>query len=502
MIATLGVLLVTSLLLAAAFAAAEGDISLSHRDSTAKQAYYAALAGVQQYEYHLQANPNYWEGCEAPSGTLEEEPAERYEVTPLLSEAAESKYGITKCTASKPFESLIEPTGAAANTFRIESTGYAGKSKRSIAATFQVTGFLNYVYFTQYETEDPGLYKAPSGCADKYHNERPSSCTSIAFVTGDAVNGPMHTDDAADICGSPTFGRKGHEPPDVVQFNRGTYSPSGCSNTPTYHTKTGSYTKGNELIPPESDKSLARYVEPAYRLTGVTRILLKGETLEVTKEGGSPEVVPWPPNGLIYVQSSSCTYQFNQEEADTEEEEQKSAGCGNVYVKGEYSKPLTIGAENDVIIDGNIHPAGTTLGQPPTGTVTLGLIANNYVRIYHPIVEEVCKYYWWSGERVCHGNNGAGSLHDPWIYAAILSTRHSFVVDNYDLGEPLGELNVYGAIAQKYRGIVGGTNLFGEHGYIKDYIYDERLAVDEPPFFLSPLNAGWKVARETTVGSG
>jgi hypothetical protein len=96
--------------------------------------------------------------------------------------------------------------------------------------------------------------------------------------------------------------------------------------------------------------------------------------------------------------------------------------------------------------------------------------------------------------------HGWGSLENPWIYAGILSTTNSFVVDNFNCGEKqLGDLHVYGAIAQNYRGIVGTV---GATGYIKDYKYDSRLAVDEPPYFLSPLNAGWKVARETSPTGG
>jgi hypothetical protein len=68
-------------------------------------------------------------------------------------------------------------------------------------------------------------------------------------------------------------------------------------------------------------------------------------------------------------------------------------------------------------------------------------------------------------------------------------------VDNYGCGKHLGELNVYGAIAQKFRGPVG---LVSGQGYDKEYIYDERLATDEPPYFLSPLNAGWEIERETS----
>jgi len=275
-----------------------------------------------------------------------------------------------------------------------------------------------------------------------------------------------------------------------------------------------------------------------------------------------------------------------------------------------------------VIINGEIYPFGD-LGGEPTGTATLGLIANNYVRIYHPVGEtyegsgpelegpsrkelvkaepksaylgkalqvevikessseykvvvrnaaseikqeitkikeakelvnhsssyvefEAGKKYSqgeklkespakWLDEK-CNQNgqgeteqfsstakeceytntteecdapslnkaedtlHGWGSMENPWIYAAILSTTHSFVVDNYNCGaKQLGNLNVYGAIAQNYRGIVGTV---GATGYIKDYKYDSRLAVDEPPYFLSPLNAGWKVARETAPSGG
>jgi hypothetical protein len=45
-------------------------------------------------------------------------------------------------------------------------------------------------------------------------------------------------------------------------------------------------------------------------------------------------------------------------------------------------------------------------------------------------------------------------------------------------------------------GTTGGT------GYLKNYNYDERLATDEPPYFLAPLKAGWKIIRETAPTQG
>ena len=161
---------------------------------------------------------------------------------------------------------------------------------------------------------------------------------------------------------------------------------------------------------------------------------------------------------------------------------------GNVYVHGTYSKSLTIAGENDVIINGELYPTSVEgkLGSEPSGTAVLGLLASHYVRIYHPCSS---------------GTNGVGSLSNPWIYAAILSTAHSFIVDNFNCGKELGKLHVYGAIAQNYRGAVG-TGGGGSTGYIKDYKYDDRLATDEPPYFLQPLKAGWKVIRQTAPTAG
>ncbi len=88
MMIALGVMFVTSLLLVAAFTAANGDIHLSYTDTTQKQAYYAALAGVQQYEFQLQTNPNYWQTCETPKSSVIEEASEKYEVTLLPASSA------------------------------------------------------------------------------------------------------------------------------------------------------------------------------------------------------------------------------------------------------------------------------------------------------------------------------------------------------------------------------------------------------------------------------
>jgi hypothetical protein len=511
MMIVLGVMLVTSALLVAAFTGSSEDVHLSHRDTIEKQAYYAALAGVQEYEYKLESNPDYWQTCEEPAATVSAPSAaeadQRYEDKVLVASTAPAT--IKKCTASNPFESAIESKGALTNTFRIESVGCAGTlelksctgqptstvATRKLIATFQVTGFLNYIYYTQYENQDPETYGANAtekkACTN-YRNVREAEeaahpgleCHNIYFGSEDAVNGPMHTNDTANVCGGSTFGRESHEPPDLVEIDRKTNT--SCGGTATFYTASKTYEVGQDVTPPESDASLNTYVESANRFEGRTELELKGTTIAVTTLNASTgkketKTIEWPSNGLIFIRSRGCQYtEFEQEGTDTATTYEEEAKCGSVYVHGTYSKSLTIGAETDLIINGNITPTGIANGSAPTGTTALGLIATRDVRIYHPCSSNV---------------NGAGSLKNPWIYAAILSTSHSFLVDNYRCGAGLGELNVYGAIAQKFRGIVG---ILGGSGYAKNYIYDERLATEEPPYYLSPFKAGWKIVRLTS----
>src|ERR1700693_4566016 len=60
MIFALMVLFVAGLLAAAAFMATNEDVTLTRTYSNQQKAYFAALAGLDEYKYELSANPNYW----------------------------------------------------------------------------------------------------------------------------------------------------------------------------------------------------------------------------------------------------------------------------------------------------------------------------------------------------------------------------------------------------------------------------------------------------------
>jgi hypothetical protein len=85
------------------------------------------------------------------------------------------------------------------------------------------------------------------------------------------------------------------------------------------------------------------------------------------------------------------------------------------------------------------------------------------------------------------------------IEAAILSLRHSFVVQNWHSGQYLGSLHVLGALGQKLRGPVGANNPNNgqKYGYVKDYEYDTRYKNIQPPYFLKPAANLWQVLTVT-----
>ena len=127
----------------------------------------------------------------------------------------------------------------------------------------------------------------------------------------------------------------------------------------------------------------------------------------------------------------------------------------------------------------------------------LGLIADNFIRVYHPIGNQPLG----TNSTPCSGTDSA-VLKNLTINAMLLSLQHSFVVDQYNCGGNLGTLTVNGGIAQDFRGPVGtGSNGNVSTGYAKAYTYDDRLRYEEPPHFIDPVQGSWRVSRQTECDS-
>jgi hypothetical protein len=416
--------------------------------------------------------------------------------------------GKPSCSTADPVGSMLETTGANIGTFRIRSTGYSGKTQASIVATYKQASFLDYIYFTQLETSDPVSYGFPNPSAaltgaydqcQKFRREGRQSqsipnsggqfCTQIVFVSGDSIDGPLHTNDDLLVCGSPSFGRSAA---DVIEVSS---PPVGWSNggggsgaSPDFN---GPFvTNAPVLTPPPTNGELRNIAGPANTYTGATKFALSGNNMTITTSAGATiGPVEVPTNGVVYVQNGAgCSSSYSPFTATYP----AGSGCGNAHVSGSYTGQLTIAAENDIVIDDDITRSGTA--------AILGLVANNFVRIKHPLCPSNnlgCSNGTITSETLssCNsGVNGTGSNSNLRIDAAILAIDHSFIVDHYDCGASLGELEVNGAIAQKFRGPVGTT---GGTGYIKDYNYDDRLRYLEPPHFFDPVESAWHVQRET-----
>jgi hypothetical protein len=206
-------------------------------------------------------------------------------------------------------------------------------------------------------------------------------------------------------------------------------------------------------------------------------------------------------------------------------------GSGNVYVEGTLNARVTLAAQDNIIVTGDLLMNGTAAGAVATGTPMLGLVAQNSVAVYHPssrdfttpstITNAASQFTPSNKSGTCNTTvgglpsssstatamtcvwtttksfktNGLTDYHDSpypgsssgstfhrWIYASIQTLQHSFWVQNYKHGNFQGTLSVRGSIAQRWRGIVGSGGSSGT-GYLKDYSYDSRLKFSAPPYF-------------------
>lgn len=465
-------LTIGSLLTIAALAAATGDLPSSRKAQDRKAAYAAAESGLDYYKYKLSLNNDLWKTCYSTTAKAVPDSNETYTLTPIPAN------GATACSSSTPEASMID---SRTGSFRVKSTGTAGGVKRTIVATFRRKSFLDFIYYTTFETTDPPLYPTPSSSrtaswastnCQQPRASRPDDCDDIQFSGADKINGPLHTDDDILACGATTFGRAGQNPPDRIEVSGpspGWSRPSGCSGSPTWN---GTLSTGVAALGmPTSNATLAAAAGITY--SGTTNILLKGNVMDVTNSSGvTTSNVALPGNGVIYVKTgtSGCS----RTDLPTNPDYTTRDGCANVYVSGNYNKDLTIGSDKDIIIIGDV--LRTRVGAVASD-VELGLIATSYVRIKHP---------------TSNGNNVAPVMTDVTIEAAIMSVQHSFIVDNWNEGARMGTLSVFGAIAQKFRGPVGTTS---PSGYTKDYTYDDRMHYRNPPAFLDAVSAAWQVVR-------
>jgi len=504
------VLLATSILASATFAAVGGDIPFSRASQDRKQAYAAAEAGVEYYLYQLTRDNDFWKTCDtAPGPAGQPNPvnqpnpgtARRWRTLTGTTDARFSiellpANGEPLCevaTAAQPTRAADTMIDKASGTFRIRATGESRGIRRSIVTTFRRNSFLDFIYFTDYEALDPLTFTSQSdrdtatALCVKYREERNQNAwcsqsphnVNITFPDWDRINGPLHTnDDSLLTCGSPVFGREDRN--DAIEIV-GTEPPawrSSCSGTPRFEGVVRQ--PWEHLDVPPSNETLKEAALPGYLFHGQTRITLKGTAMDVVTRNPSNVTqtithtdLALPSNGVIFVEKvGTCSI-----DSPVRIKYNAGNGCAVLTVRGDYADSLTLGSRDDILIDGDIE-------ETDGSDSVLGLIAQRFVRVKHGVNDS------------CGSNISSQTMDDVTIEAAILALNDSFIVDNWQCGNELDTLSVTGAIAQRFRGPVGtfsGSSL--NSGYAKNYVYDDRLRYRSPPYFVEPVKASWKVVR-------
>jgi hypothetical protein len=429
----------------------------------------------------------------------------------------------------------VQPNG----TIKLTVTGSAGKRTRTLRSDIRRIGFLDNLYFSDFETKDPDSYRtyfpydtngdgdvddvldgrdktwagAPgNNCANKYYGTRSTSCTNIQFAN-DVLSGPVHSNDKILICNNAVFNAK-------VETARGRRTNDCASTAGTTFARTGDPKLVSAIEMPRTNSSLitqtAATTSPRGCLfVGETKIVIRGNTMRVTSPWTRSTPVcqkdtwtPLPANGVVYVDTAVVGVagdpnNWTSAEAkpcDNTGAKSNSVGypvtneahwdypCGrgDVFIQEEAGDQanglngrLTVAAKGDLYITDDLEYApGTDIA----GGSLLGLIAENNVYYWHPIDA--------AGANLAVTGT---TFKNRNVDAAMLSVLHSVTTMNYFAGSTLEKLNISGNMTQKYRGIVKR----GSAGYDKNYLYDQRLLYDAPPHFLEPTISQFTAKRIT-----
>jgi Tfp pilus assembly protein PilX len=541
-------------MIATATTVAVAGIKKSSSDSDWNAALSAAYAGVEDYEARLSNDTSY------------------------------TKYGNPAAPFSSTSPTLVLPTGGATNAafgtgtagtwaavpggdgrsayryevdaskyydtgvIRVRATGKVGSAVRSVTASIRQQGFIDFLYFTDYEIQDPVLTNADPGTCVKHAWEgRPTSrtnlCGEIAFDGGDSIDGPAHSNDTMRICqatftkqpstSNPTSGLRYTRTDSTGASCGGQTFPAGVTQ-PSFTSTIGMpSTNAQQKAATQYNTGTASTRQPGCMYTGPTDITFNPNGSMTVKsprsvktqtdaanptQGQTPAAcgavgtgagqlgsaggatVPVPANNLVYVQNVPLSNDANATSTTTlrdscntgngvgyprsGETQLSTSPCsygsrsGDAFVHGVLDGQVTVAAENYLYVTGDL----TYLDR---GSDMLGLTATNAVMVWNPISSAAC------GRSTC--SVSMLDDYDREIDAAIISAAHTFQVQNNAFGGDRGTLTIYGAIAQKFRGVVRS----GGNGYKKDYGYDARLKHTAPPSFLNPVTTTYGV---TTIG--
>jgi len=548
-----------------ALTAAGNQVQSSRRDQDFTAALQAARAGIEDFTSHLNADSNYPPNFGTPSDTTRynNDPA-----NPALVPVANTTTWEPIATATGPdkgsYHYSIIATGGGNVT--VKGVGRAGLSGHEVTRTLEVqlgrSSFLKNLYMTKYEVLDPyALQNSPTvNCAVHGYDIPPTpgaprsgSCLLIQFGSQDTLRGPVYSQDQVRISGSPTFQGSFSTGYNTSPYyvDAGGAAPSFTGGAPFYEYQ--DFPSVNTSLRGQADRTAGG---AGCLYSGPTRIVFgyaagaPNGTMTVTSPfttapasgcsdtasamGTAPHTFPVPDGKVIWVDaappSTDCSNAATQTAyasigfpiagdnsfSQSSSRLRTSCNTGDAYVQGWVKGQVTIGTSNNIVITDDLRYVGLNgaaygtaapnLTADSSGVDVLGLSASNFVEIYHPIS---CTSF---ASPASGGNCTGGSNVTSGVYpnaniqvdAAMVSSTDSFIVPYWNIGAPLGQLTILGAIAQNFRGPVATTGGSGvATGYAKNYNYDQRLLTGIQPPYLATLAAQrWGVMRFSEIKNG
>ena len=533
--------------------------------SLRRYAYRALNSGLNAYQSAINANP-YLAACNSVSVSNPQCAGITYQSWSQVTGTNVGNGVVPELYMFENPQEVTSPSTGAITYLEVQIVGAAGFPGNyvyysTVAHFTPQNDFLNNVWWSNYESSDFPNANA-SDCEHFWspavgRNLGNEPCTPVEWQTLDNITGPVYSNDSLFVSGTPSSvfnsGTETADPSCAYEVDNGPGYTCTTDTPPTYG-------HALEAPPPDNSELKATAIQGGCDYNGPTTITFNSAgtmTVKSTLSAGYPgnltqtqpstdsSVCPtngtgsFPLNGVIYVDAAcaTCGTDANNPFYSTTTGLSQLTNCSNCYygqtsnpgsegdafvsdttgAGGGFSGHLTVGANNNVIIQGPIVYKDCTWASTAsesacnynsaTGSTpndVLGLIANNFVEINRPVYNQNAG----NGLRgtvlpSCNGTTWVAPLCDPststgdptghsqglTVDATILALNQSFVVDNYSLSPGEGGLYVYGSIQQDARGPVGLVG--GNNGYVKNYYWDARLPLYGPPYYLTPGTPSW-----------
>ncbi|MBF0570983.1 MAG: hypothetical protein HQL12_03835 [Candidatus Omnitrophica bacterium] len=452
-------------------------LTLANRTANQKKAYYVAEAGLADaYERIAQAGRN----IIIPNPN-----------TPFIPSPATDSGTYTIGTSSGHYTVTLALSSVPATNYTIISTGTFGNATKTLQLKISWASISKYAYWSQTESNPAfggGLWWVGVGLP------------GLEMIT----TGPVQTNGTLNILGNPIFngvvaeanGDGGTTP--NYYYGLAPSSNPLASDPNIIFPDTITNNASQVTLPPQTTLQLINSVAADGQgliLTGgpanssgpstscpsggcipSTVIFNPDGTITVTGKVVDPScktiasynntTLPPPANGVVYIQSTSTIPACNA----------PSQNDGNVTVQGTVSGQLTVAADQNIYISGNVAyndppPRLGSTGGDPNSKDLLGLVAQNNVTVIEASAPNQLEL-----SAVMMAMTGSFQVDQWWVYrgdanTAVMDQFGSLI--NYVCGAT-GEMDLSG-------------NLWGGWNQIQSY--DPRLAKISPPGFPPMINS-------------